>query len=282
MILQKSYKVSEFRKVLWENPDYSFKSFFKRNWWLLSILVFILILSLVFFGLIIINDFNNVGAWASMIAGVLTYLGATVFSMFLYYKSWQTQRIEENRRKLKLDVMFTQACNDENITESNETETRFLIGESIFKYKESYNYEIRYKNYSKTDIKDVDNLAMYLFNGNHYEEIETDRTDTGDPAFPMQFKEALILCYKIKTSRLREILKSGTNPILYCFDIITDDFLCEYVRVNIFQFIDFCSEKEMSLTGGEFSSSQFNKYFGEIGSKEFWHAINKEYEIDRD
>lgn len=82
----------------------SFVNFAKKYWWLLLGLVLLLVIPVAVFCIIFWNDLNDISAWASMIAGIATYLGSAFLGVLVFYNSWiQT---EQANRLDDINVIF--------------------------------------------------------------------------------------------------------------------------------------------------------------------------------
>ena len=66
----------------------SFKTFSKKFWKLFLCLFLILIGGVSIFCLIFFENLNDISAWASMIAGIISYIGSSILGIFVFYHSW--------------------------------------------------------------------------------------------------------------------------------------------------------------------------------------------------
>ena len=75
--------------------SYSFKNF-SKNYWLLYVgLIVILIVAVVLFCYIFRGELHDISAWASMISGIITYIGSSILGIFVFYHSW-VQVVRQN------------------------------------------------------------------------------------------------------------------------------------------------------------------------------------------
>ena len=83
----------------------SFRKFSKVFWWLYVILVMILLLSVTIFCVVFRNVLYDVSAWASMIAGIATYIGSAFLGIVVFYNSWVQVKIQEKNDEMVFDLM---------------------------------------------------------------------------------------------------------------------------------------------------------------------------------
>ena len=135
----------------------SFLTFTQKYWWLILGLILLLILPVSIFCLVFWDCLNDVSAWASMIAGIATYLGSAFLGVLVFYNSWV--QTEFNKKLDNIDVIFNAdfTMRDGNVSPYKKEE----IDESI-------------KNcYSKTftgdfTIKDFTYIGFKIINNNFY------------------------------------------------------------------------------------------------------------------
>ena len=82
----------------------SFTDFLKKYWWLIAGLCLLLIIPVAVFCFVFSNDLDNASAWASMIAGVATYLGSAFLGVLVFYNSWVQNEL--NKQLDDIDVIF--------------------------------------------------------------------------------------------------------------------------------------------------------------------------------
>jgi len=86
------------------NNKVSFFGFARKDRWLMLALACLLIIPVGIFCRIFKKDLNDVSAWASMIAGIATYLGSTLLGVFVFYNSWVQTEI--SKKLDDIDVIF--------------------------------------------------------------------------------------------------------------------------------------------------------------------------------
>ena len=74
---------------------YSFEEFSKKFWLLYVGLTIILVIAVALFCFIFFDELYDVSAWASMISGIITYIGSSILGIFVFYHSW-VQVIRQN------------------------------------------------------------------------------------------------------------------------------------------------------------------------------------------
>ena len=210
-----------------------------------------------------------------MISSILTYVGTTFLSVFLFYKSWILQKIDFDSKKLNIDSSFLQAC-EEDYWEDNlgEKENQLILygGEKSEKY---FCFEIVYTNYSKTEVRNIIPHKIFIKYKNEVLSIENDiQEGTGVP-FPIQYKEKLSYCYKIDKKILTQSFIKNEKPVIYIIsNCVIDEFNKENISINIIRF-----DEECILSSIHQLRHDFIKKYGNIGTSDFFNKINKEYEI---
>lgn len=80
-----------------------YKSFFKKYWWLLLVL-----LALPTVGLIVfcckLKPGSEPGAWASMISGIFTYVGSTLLAVIVFYHTFVIDKKHELSETMKFTI----------------------------------------------------------------------------------------------------------------------------------------------------------------------------------
>ena len=128
-----------------KNHNY-FYIFSKKHWWLYFILSLIPLISLLLLCFCFPKDntLSDFGAWATIISGLLAYIGSSLISVLLFYNTWSKQYREE---KLDYSIDFRNNI-DENIRTFHsleqipEQEKKFqfeFVNEDYYS-KETYEY----------------------------------------------------------------------------------------------------------------------------------------------
>ena len=83
----------------------SFKDFVIEHLWLFAVCIL--------FPVVVIDlfcYFNNYdleqGTVATIVIGVLTYIGTILWGMFIYYKSWLDKKMQEYRDRPRVDIKY--------------------------------------------------------------------------------------------------------------------------------------------------------------------------------
>lgn len=114
---------------------FSYKLFFKEYKWvhytlicllLLSILIVVLIFSKCFRDFSALGEF---GGWASMISGILTYIGSSFLGLIVFFNTWQRQKIEDEANKLTVDVACKCYASENNFRPYTKEEIELLGNE---------------------------------------------------------------------------------------------------------------------------------------------------------
>lgn len=115
-----------------------FHIFCKKHWWLYCFLSFIPIVSLILLYCCFPKDdvLTNFGAWATIISGLLAYIGSSFISVLLFYNTWSRQYREE-----KLDY----SIDLRNIIDGNIR--HFHSFEDIPEKERKFKFEFNYSDY---------------------------------------------------------------------------------------------------------------------------------------
>lgn len=81
-----------------------FIKFTKKYWWLLTGLLLLLVIPVFIYCRVFWGQLNDSSAWASIIAGIATYLGSAFLGIVVYYNSWVQIEQQELNENLKIDV----------------------------------------------------------------------------------------------------------------------------------------------------------------------------------
>ena len=83
----------------------SFGKFSKKYWWIYVILALLLGVPILIYCWVFIKELKDVSAWASIIAGIATYLGAAFLGVLVYYNSWV--QTELANRLDEIDILIS-------------------------------------------------------------------------------------------------------------------------------------------------------------------------------
>ena len=105
----------------------SFKDFVIEHLWLFTICIL--------FPVVVIESFcyfNNYdleqGTVATIVIGVLTYIGTILWGMFIYYKSWLDKKKQEFRDWPKVDIKYIPKTDGKAFYNSGDDEIQKLLG----------------------------------------------------------------------------------------------------------------------------------------------------------
>lgn len=177
----------------------SFKVFSQKFKLLYIVLTLILVFGIAIFCLIFWNGLDDISAWASMIAGIITYIGSSILGIFVFYHSW-VQCVRQDELE-DISVVVSVKGNETNSLflfqedtvakqyplvvsrmKSFETETKYDITQFIKITLANYNYflpiEIEFTN------------IYYLNDNNEFVNIRPIKTRSAvDLTAPIDFKE---------------------------------------------------------------------------------------------
>ena len=125
---------------------FSINSFLKKHWILILLLSLIPIVSMVIFCAIFWCKLNDVSAWASIIAGLFTYIGTVILSLFVYYHTWRQVGQQKNLEKLNIVVEQRLSTNGfkpftrNEIDKSKYSFEYYRVKDSRTKFKKDFYY----------------------------------------------------------------------------------------------------------------------------------------------
>ena len=111
----------------------SFREFSKKFWWLYLSLVTILLISVSIFCIVFRKELCDISAWASMIAGIATYIGSSFLGVVVFYNSWIQVQIQEKSNEVRLFIEQYADFNDNYFVPFEEESIDKAIG--IYSYK---------------------------------------------------------------------------------------------------------------------------------------------------
>ena len=126
----------------------SFRKFSETFWWLYAILAMVLLISVIIFCVVFKNELFDISAWASMIAGIATYIGSSFLGIVVFYNAWVQVKIQEKNDEMLLDLQ-------PGVTIENGFFIPLLEGE-IDKKKHIYSFKI-----CSGSTKELENLDFH-------------------------------------------------------------------------------------------------------------------------
>lgn len=144
-----------------------FKAFSKNFKYLYIVLISILVLGIFIFCLIFWNCLNEVSAWASMIAGIISYMGSSILGIFVFYHSWVQVKRQDELEDISVIVSAT----------GNDATSLALYQEDIIKtkYPRVVSRMVSTKTQSKYDVTNY--IKINLTNCNYFLPIELEISD---------------------------------------------------------------------------------------------------------
>ena len=144
-----------------------FMAFSKNFKYLYIVLISILVLGIFIFCLIFWNCLNDVSAWASMIAGIISYIGSSILGVFVFYHSWVQVVRQDELEDISVIVSAT----------GNEATSLALYQEDIVKtqYPLVVSRMASLKTQSKYDVTNF--IKINLTNCNYFLPIEIEISD---------------------------------------------------------------------------------------------------------
>ena len=79
-------------------------TFFKKFWWVIPSLFLLLIISLGIYLYVFWERLCDPSAWASLISGIFTYIGASFLGIVVFYHSYEIERKHEHNEALRFTV----------------------------------------------------------------------------------------------------------------------------------------------------------------------------------
>lgn len=134
----------------------SFREFSKRFWWLYLSLAAILVGSVALFCIIFRKELSDVSAWASMIAGIATYIGSSFLGVVVFYNSWIQVQIQEKSNEVRLSI--------EQYTDFNDNYFVPFAEESIDRATGTYSYRVATKSTEEFQCVKFNYLQLEITN----------------------------------------------------------------------------------------------------------------------
>ena len=145
----------------------SFKVFSKKFKLLYIVLTLILVFGIFIFCLIFWDRLYDISAWASMIAGIISYIGSSILGIFVFYHSW-VQCVRQDELE---DISVVVSA------KGNETDSLFLFQEDTSKkqYPLVVSRMKAFETETKYDITKF--IKITLANYNYFLPIEIEFTN---------------------------------------------------------------------------------------------------------
>lgn len=86
--------------------ELTIKEFLSKYKILIIVLILILAVPVIVFLKVFENKLYNVGAWASLVAGIITYLGSSFLGVVVFYNTQATQRQKEIEEQISVDIKY--------------------------------------------------------------------------------------------------------------------------------------------------------------------------------
>ena len=132
----------------------SFKVFFIEHLWLFAVCIL-----LPFVVVDLFCYFNNYdleqGTVATIVIGVLTYIGTILWGMFIYYKSWVDKKKQEYRDRPRVDIKYIPKANGKAFYNSQDEEIKKLLGMFSFMNINNCFLRVKFTNYGIHTIHNI-------------------------------------------------------------------------------------------------------------------------------
>lgn len=215
--------------------SYIFKNFFKKYWWLILILILIPIIAIVSFCIAFRKELHEISAWASMIAGIATYIGTIILSLFVFYNSWKVEFVA-SIKNLKCDKIKIRLTSIEGVKDEG-TGKSYLSICKIDKEKFRFGYRVM-----GTEFLDIEKCNMFTVS---YKITDEKWTKSIIPTNIYYEK-----CGKLYRCNNFYYLKDIENKEIH-FAISNDDIPMHYYKIvdHIFVYVEF---KIINIFGGKY------------------------------
>lgn len=144
-----------------------FKVFSKKFKYFYIVLTLILVIGIFTFCLIFWNCLNDVSTWASMVAGIISYIGSSILGIFVFYQSW----VQVKRQDELEDICVVVSATGDDATSLS------LYQENIIKtrYPRVVSRMASLKTQSKYDVTNY--IKINLINCNYFLPMELEISD---------------------------------------------------------------------------------------------------------
>ena len=162
-------------------------------------------------------DSDVFGEWASMIAGIMTFIGATVLSLSMMFNTWKNEQIQAEQEKINVNVStdFDISNGKLELFANKKIPKEYCHMQPIKNEKYNVSFNEASFNYLKVMIEN-DNLIVPIKAKvvDMYECIST------KPCRILKHVDCSIIKYK----KIRKILK-GTNKVpIFLLDLVGKNF----------------------------------------------------------
>ena len=207
-----------------KKKSFSLKTYFKKHWYILLILIMVPIASVIFFCLVFKNNLYDISAWASISSGLFTYIGTSFLSIFIYYNSWKDNTIGYNKNIPDIEVQ----CMGEFIEEKNtfslfdykdiKDEMKIMFIENnaqiVNKIENFKFYQITIKNLSLNKIKNISPCFYLTIEDEKYHKNYTFFAGLTNHNFPLDYKESTTLYFGVEKQKIEELYKDKYFSVL--------------------------------------------------------------------
>lgn len=256
-----------------DQNDLSIKAFNKAFWPLYLCLILLMLFGIAIFCVIFRGRLNDISAWASIIAGIISYIGSSILGIFVFYHSWI--QVMQQKRTDDISVMFSlSSC------EQNDSLTTFQEDSIRKKYPHVSSRYLANGRKSKTEITQF--AKLMLTNCNCFLPIQLEITNL----YYLDDDNVFVSIHPIKTRSIDDL----SIPIDYknkaeIFIGIPNEVFLEkrYIKHNVFVFsivfkltnpkstvrygfITLMGGKSWRTTSGLFSQEQKDLYEKQYGS----------------
>ena len=189
----------------------NFKSFSKTHWWLMLVLFLMLVIPTVIFCGVFKGNLYDASAWASLTAGVFTYLGAAFLGVLTYYNAWSQNKQQEFVEQLRIDVnvaadmseMYFVPFTEDALPEDLQSEKEYFEKQTSNDRIEMNYLEFDIKNHNPFISVSASVIGMYYINDeNVVTKISRFKVkSTQDPQVFIDYKQQ-VNCYIGCSSKL--------------------------------------------------------------------------------
>ena len=119
--------------------------------------------------------FNNYdleqGTTATIVIGVLTYIGTILWGVFIYYKSWLDKKTQEYRDRPQVDIKYIAKVDGKAFYNSKDEEIKGLLGMFNFMNGNNCFLRVKFVNYGIHTILNIYHISTtILIDGKEIEE----------------------------------------------------------------------------------------------------------------
>lgn len=263
----------------------TFREFFKRFWWLVLVLGLLLAVSLFVFCIIFWSKLYDISAWASMIAGIFSYIGSSFLGIVVFYHSWIQVQIQEKKDEIGLNVeplanYETDFFIPFKETSINTSQYCYSFATSMRSGKELQGVEFHYLQLSITNLTcalpvRLEIEGLYFVNSyNCVEKIApcSVKSDFSFSSF-MEFKQTATI-YIGGSSEKLTIDYFKKHKYLNVFVVLRISTPTNQVKYLL---VDYCLGKTLSIDKKIITESQYKKHCKKYGSPVVLTKYNKQF-----